>query len=267
MDGCMDHDYYYYDDDGWRQQNYRDLSKPVGALEAKRLSAYLDRYESFEDEVIPKFMYGSHYSTAGVVLHYLVRQEPFSTLAIRLQGGTFDCPNRLFFDIASTWEGCHHSMTDVKELVPELFSVPEVLINSNDYPLGELDDGKGTVGNVRLPPWAKNAYDFIRINRQALESEYVSKNLHHWIDLVFGYKQKGEEAVASHNVFYYLTYEGAIDIDAIQDKVLRDATESQASGWTDNMHYHYYYYYYYHYYYYYYILYVYLTPHIFSLQH
>lgn len=43
------------------------------------------RYASFEDDTVPKFMYGSHYSTAGVVLHYHVRQDPFTTLHINLQ--------------------------------------------------------------------------------------------------------------------------------------------------------------------------------------
>lgn len=35
--------------------------------------------------------------------------------------------------------------------------------------------------------------------RDALESEYVSQNLHLWIDLIFGYKQNGEEAEKADN--------------------------------------------------------------------
>ena len=49
------------------------------------------------------------------------------------------------------------------------------------------------VGDVFLPPWAKgSAREFIRKHREALESDFVSENLHHWIDLIFGYKQRGK---------------------------------------------------------------------------
>ena len=55
--------------------NFRDLSAPVGALNIQRLSECLERFDSFQDQTIPPFMYGSHYSTsAGVVLHFLVRK-------------------------------------------------------------------------------------------------------------------------------------------------------------------------------------------------
>lgn len=52
-----------------------------------------------------------------------------------------------------------------------------------------------------------------------LESEEVSQTISDWIDLIFGYKQKGKNAEESFNVYYYLTYEDYIDIDQDEDDV------------------------------------------------
>jgi hypothetical protein len=39
------------------------------------------------------------------------------------------------------------------------------------------------------------------------------------VSLSARYKQQGAEAVAAHNVFFYMTYEGTVDIDKIADPV------------------------------------------------
>lgn len=59
------------------------------------------------------------------------------------------------------------------------------------------------VNDIKLPPWCdESARLFIFIHRQALESEFVRKQLHQWIDLIFGYRQKGKAAVEAVNVFH-----------------------------------------------------------------
>ncbi|GAV85295.1 WD40 domain-containing protein/Beach domain-containing protein/DUF1088 domain-containing protein [Cephalotus follicularis] len=206
--------------------SYRDLSKPVGALNLERLTKFQERYSSFDDPLIPKFHYGSHYSSAGTVLYYLVRVEPFTTLSIQLQGGKFDHADRMFSDIPATWNGVLEDMSDVKELVPELFYLPEIFTNENSIDFGTTQLG-GKLDTVRLPPWAKTPVDFIHKHRMALESEYVSAHLHEWIDLIFGYKQRGKEAILANNVFFYITYEGTVNIDKISDPVQQHAMQDQ----------------------------------------
>ncbi|XP_021686222.1 BEACH domain-containing protein C2 isoform X2 [Hevea brasiliensis] len=206
--------------------SYRDLSKPVGALNPDRLKKFQERYSSFDDPIIPKFHYGSHYSSAGTVLYYLVRVEPYTTLSIQLQGGKFDHADRMFSDVAATWNGVIEDMSDVKELVPELFYLPEILTNENSVDFGMTQLG-GKLDSVKLPPWAENPVDFIHKHRMALESEHVSAHLHEWIDLIFGYKQRGKEAILANNVFFYITYEGTVDIDKISDPVQQRATQDQ----------------------------------------
>lgn len=207
---------------------YRDLSKPIGALNPVRLEQIIERYESFDDPSgkIKKFHYGTHYSSAATVACYLIRMEPYTSVHISLQGGKFDHADRQFHSIQDTWHSVNHASGDVRELIPEFFYLPEFLVNYNNFDLGTRQNGT-KLGNVGLPKWAHSPEEFIRINREALESDYVSENLHHWIDLIFGYKQTGEEAVKAHNVFYYLTYEGAINIDSVQDPMERRSIEQQ----------------------------------------
>lgn len=105
-------------------KSYRDLSKPMGALNEARLKEFLDRYESFEENgagEMPPFMYGSHYSTmVGVVLHFLMRIQPFADLHREMQGGHFDVADRLFSSVPRTWLQNTTQLSEVKEVTPEV---------------------------------------------------------------------------------------------------------------------------------------------------
>lgn len=206
--------------------NFRDLSKPIGALNPKRAVFYAERYETWEDDQSPPYHYNTHYSTATSALSWLVRIEPFTTFFLNANDGKFDHPDRTFSSIARSWRTSQRDTSDVKELIPEFYYLPEMFVNSNGYHLGVRED-EVLVNDVDLPPWAKKPEDFVRINRMALESEFVSCQLHQWIDLIFGYKQRGPEAVRALNVFHYLTYEGSVNLDSITDPVLREAMETQ----------------------------------------
>lgn len=60
---------------------------------------------------------------------------------------------------------------------------------------------------VELPAWAKTPEEFIQKHREALECDYVTRNLDKWIDLIFGCKQYGVEAFHAYNVYGSMTYE------------------------------------------------------------
>ncbi|XP_050589853.1 protein FAN-like isoform X1 [Bombus affinis] len=203
---------------------YRDLSKPIGALEPNRLERLKERYLEMSE---PKFLYGSHYSAPGFVLFYLVRKYPQYMLC--LQNGRFDHPDRMFNSVADVWKNVLVNMSDFKELIPEFYDTNnggDFLINSYGIDFGYRHDGT-KIGDVQLPPWADGPAHFVQVLRSALESDYVSQNLHHWIDLIFGYKQRGIEAEKANNVFFYLCYEGAVNLDTIKDINDRHGLEIQ----------------------------------------
>lgn len=227
-------------------RNFRDLTKPIGALVPERLAQLRERFAE-ADEDHPTGLYRTHYSTPAYVLYWLVRAVPEHQ--IKLQSGTFDSPGRLFHSVAGAWRGVLSDMTDVKELMPEWYdtawassgpalaagtkppssaplaysalaaSAPASadpalwLTNSQHLPLGTRGDGQ-VVNDVLLPPWAKGSpRKFVQVMRDALECPYVSAHLHQWIDLIFGAKASGQAAIEADNLFMPATYEGGVNLD------------------------------------------------------
>uniref|UniRef100_A0A8C9RJI1 Lysosomal trafficking regulator n=1 Tax=Scleropages formosus TaxID=113540 RepID=A0A8C9RJI1_SCLFO len=217
---------------------YRNLSKPIAVQSKEKEERYVDNYRYLEEEFrkgareddpmppVQPYHYGSHYSNSGTVLHFLVRMPPFTKMFLAYQDQSFDIPDRTFHSMNTTWRlSSYESMTDVKELIPEFFYLPEFLVNREGFDFGVRQNGD-RVNHVNLPSWARSDPRlFVLIYRQALESDQVSQTLCQWIDLVFGLKQKGKAAVQAINVFHPATYFG-MDVSAVEDPVQRRALET-----------------------------------------
>ena len=194
---------------------YRDLSKPLGTLNEKRLNSCLNNYRECPESP-EKCMYRMHYSNAFYVLNFLVRMEPFTTLHVEVNDSKFDKANRMFSGIGRAWKAVTSNLPDFRELIPEFYSCPEFLSNENEFDLGILDDNTRN-SDVTLPKWAKSPSDFIAKHRRCFESPYVSQHLNEWIDLIFGFKQQGQAAVNANNTFHKYCYRSSVTREVLND--------------------------------------------------
>ncbi|XP_021636933.2 protein GFS12 isoform X2 [Hevea brasiliensis] len=75
------------------------------------------------------------------------------------------------------------------ECIPEFYCDPQIFCS--------IHSG---MTNLAVPSWARSPEEFIKLHWDALESERVSCQIHHWIDITFGYKLSGQAAVVAKNV-------------------------------------------------------------------
>ena len=208
-------------------KDMRDFTLPMGMMTLNsagenRKETYEENFNTIAEEEndpdlpsdMPKqvpFFYGSHYSNPIYVVHYLTRLFPYSHISIELQGDKFDKADRLFLNVGTSFNCSSSAKGDVRELIAEFFYLPEMFNNINHLNLGTTQD-ETNVDNVVCPNWCKNdPYKFIYNFRKHLESEEVGQKINNWLDLIFGYKQKGKEAVNAKNVYYADSYEINID--------------------------------------------------------
>lgn len=215
---------------------YRDFQRPMAVQDKKNEQHYIKNYNDLKQALVEgpsqialnqnPFHYGSHYSNSGTVLHFLVRLPPFTSMFLCYQDKNFDIPDRTFHALATTWRlASRDSTTDVKELIPEFFYLPEFLLNFEGFNFGVRQNGC-RVNDVELPAWCnRDARLFVLAHRAALESNIVRESLAYWIDLVFGFRQTGRPAVEAINVFHPATYYG-FNVDEIANPLERRAWET-----------------------------------------
>jgi WD40 repeat protein len=202
---------YVADTPNWTEADFRDLTKPIGAIDEDSKEKAVARIKQLEqvDGILP-YNYGTHYTSGGVVLYYLLRLEPYSNQAILLHDNKFDIADRLFSSIRSSWDCTLKNYADNKELLPEFYYLAEGFMNLHNYNLGWKQSG-AHVHDVEMPAWAchpscpgMNPYRFVYYQRKALEHSQVSSRLHRWIDLIFGCRQASKDDI---NVYPALSYE------------------------------------------------------------
>ncbi|KAF3641023.1 putative signal recognition particle 19 kDa protein-like [Capsicum annuum] len=75
------------------------------------------------------------------------------------------------------------------ECIPEFYCDPRIFYSVHSG-----------MSDLAVPSWAGTPEEFVKLHRDAFESDRVSHQLHHWIDITFGYKLCGDAAVAAKNV-------------------------------------------------------------------
>ena len=159
------------------------------------------------------YNYGSHYSNPMYVTNFLSRLFPFTLILIELQGNKFDDPDRLFISVQTSYYCSTTQKGDVRELIPEFYVIPEIYYNINNFDMG-IRRNKEKVNDVKCPAWSgEDPYKFLTIINIAFESEYVSSNINNWIDLIYGYKQRGKEGEKVNNIFRFPSYADLVPID------------------------------------------------------
>lgn len=210
---------------------FRELAFPISIKKEEDKEEAKSFFESNYSEN-PKYPchYRLHYSTSGYLLSYLVRIPPFTEEQIRFQNNQFDSPNR---QLQSIDEILHilTSSNDNRELIPELFTTPEFLLNFNYVDFGYRLNDKIMINDVK---WQEKFFNsitqFIYYNRLILnkKSDFKEVNLadfkeelkiNSWIDLIFGYKQWDKNPKKDKlNLFGKYCYKQNVNFDDILGK-------------------------------------------------
>ena len=202
-------------------ESLRDLKYPLSLQNETARTFSRFRY-SEDSESHFKYHLGTHYSTSPYIYYYLMRQEPYNALLIKLQNYQQENPNRMFVGIKETAD-ILESGNDNRELIPEFYSKIEFFLNLNYSYFGQRSTDN-YVNNVIIdfmkktpnsPLFISDYVHFIVIHRNLLNSDLINLNLNDWIDNIFGVGQLPGEKLRkeSCNIFRKTSYENKMNLN------------------------------------------------------
>ena len=206
-------------------EKYRDFKYPMASqLEQNRdmaLQKFQDDEENGDDFPIH---HGTHYTTSSYIYFYLMREEPFTTLLIKLQGNKQENPDRMFYSFVDTLT-ILESGHDNRECIPDLVAKAEQYINLNCVDFGkknsgvrvddfniyiydeENDNDKNLLLNFNNFTIKDYAY-FILCQKKLLNNIKISFEISEWFDIIFGVGQIPTKNIKHClNIFNKETYE------------------------------------------------------------
>ena len=173
----------------------------------------------------------SHYSNVGYIYFYLMRQQPYDNLLVKMQGNALEAPNRCFSSIISLQKTIY-SGNDNRELIPEFFSKIEFFLNLNCdfYGKQELNNNliddceiKNIINNDNKNIYLSKFVCFIIQHKYLLNSKIIGIYLKKWIDKIFGPEQLPKNnRKESYNIFPKFSYEQLTNLEEKLEKKLKN---------------------------------------------
>ena len=217
-------------------KSIRKMKYPVCIQSEEKIKSFIEKYLEEDDNF--RYHLGIHYSTSSYIYYYLMRQEPYSDLLVKLQNYQQENPNRMFIGVYESISLLEKSK-DPREIIPELFARFEYLLNLNCNFFGIKSDKKIVDDNL-INFFSKNKdnnplfnyINFIIEHHKLLNSKIISININDWIDNVFGINQiplnkKNREICC--NIFMKSSYEQEFNLKRKLNKYLDKIKNNELS--------------------------------------
>ena len=204
---------------------YRDMRYPISLQTKEKRENAIKKYnDNFTESVFPCHL-GNHYSTSSYVYYYLMRIVPFMNALIKLQNNIQENPNRMFDSLLNTQIVLENS-TDSRELIPEFYTSIEFMINLNCAYFGQKSNKKIVDDIINKTDSLEDYTRTLFYNRKIINNEYISQEIVHWINYVFGVNQLTNKADAC-NIFSQESYAQMVNLKKDLEQLLRSKMNKQ----------------------------------------